>query len=459
MLRNPLSAPAMNMPDRARILMISFHFRPDAAVGAERPTKFAKYLSQAGWQPYILTVQERYFPDKDWSRLHDVDGLPMIRTPCWPTVLQLALDLKRRIRRSAPSAPRHDKSHGPAFHAKRHLNSLFELPDKQVGWLIPAVWTAYRLVKTQRIRIVLVSSPPRTTALIGLVLSYLAPIKLVTDLRDPWFTPYLQQDGFFRSLKGIAAGRSAIGDTVERWLEQKIVERSVKVITTTEHLAVALRQAYPSIDDRRISVITNGYDAEDLAAIDPPEPGRRFTLSYLGSFYFDRTSKPFFEALGQLIRERKLSPSDIEVNMTGDVRSTADGGIEELIAASGLGGCVHVEEPVSHAEALRQMFRSHVLLLFTPKQSCGIPSKTFEYLATHKLILCLAEEGAAADLINGTGAGLVVRPDDVDAIKVALMKLFDAFREGQPLTHCIDVSRYERKALSEQLSRHLVELL
>jgi glycosyltransferase involved in cell wall biosynthesis len=451
--------PAMSTPDGPRILIISYHFPPDTAVGAERPAKFAKYLGQAGWQPYILTVKERYFPAKDWSRHHDVHDMPMIRTPCWPTLLQLALVLKRRIRRSTSSPPGNTQNRGPAFHFKRYLNSLFELPDKQVGWLIPAVWTAYRLVKTQRIRIVLVSSPPRTTALIGLLLSCVSPIKLVTDLRDPWFTPYLQRDSFFRSLKGIAAGRSVLGDAVERWLEKKIIERSVKVITTTEHLAVALRRAYPSIDDRRISVITNGYDAEDLAAIDPPEPGRRFTLSYLGSFYLDRTSKPFFEALGQLIRESRLSPSDIEVNMTGNVRATADGCVEELIAASGLGECVHVEDPVSHTEALRQMFRSHVLLLFTPKQSCGIPAKTFEYLATHKPILCLAGEGATADLINSTGAGLVVPPHDVDAIKAALMTLFDAFQEGRPLTNGIDVSRYERKALSEQLSRHLVELL
>ena len=36
-----------------------------------RPAKFAKYLSRDGWQPYILTVRERYFAETDWSRLDE----------------------------------------------------------------------------------------------------------------------------------------------------------------------------------------------------------------------------------------------------------------------------------------------------------------------------------------------------------------------------------------------------
>jgi glycosyltransferase involved in cell wall biosynthesis len=458
------------MPDGRKILVIAYSFPPDLNVGAVRPAKFAKYLSRTGWQPYVLTVKKPYLPATDWSRLLEVDHLPTIRTRCWPTLPQLALTIKRRLQRPAANAAgspqgisssisRNAERRGLLFHFKRYLNSVFELPDQQVGWLIPAVWAASRMIKTHGIRIVLVSSPPKTTALIGLLLSYLAPIRLVTDLRDPWFTPYLEQGSFFRSLNDIAANRSAIGDAVEHWLEKKIIARSVRVITTTEHLAVLLRHAYPSLADGRILAITNGYDAEELATIDPPEPGRRFTLSYLGSFYFDRTPRPFLEALDQFMRESKLSASDVEVNMIGDVRSTIDGSIEELIAACGVSACVRVAEPVSYKESLRQMFRSHVLLLFTPKQGCAIPAKTFEYLATHKPILCMAEDGATADLITRTGAGIVIPPEDVAGIKAALMKLFEAFREGQSLTNCADVSRYERKALSEQLSRHLVELL
>jgi glycosyltransferase involved in cell wall biosynthesis len=104
------------------------------------------------------------------------------------------------------------------------------------------------------------------------------------------------------------------------------------------------------------------------------------------------------------------------------------------------------------------MFQSDALLLLTPTQSCSVPSKTFEYLAARKAILCLAPESASADLITQTGAGIVAAPGDVEAIKLALMTLVEAFRRGEPVSGCADASAYERKALSKQLADHLAQL-
>jgi glycosyltransferase involved in cell wall biosynthesis len=104
------------------------------------------------------------------------------------------------------------------------------------------------------------------------------------------------------------------------------------------------------------------------------------------------------------------------------------------------------------------MRRSHLLLLFAPKQCCSIPGKTFEYLAAQKPILCLADDGATADLIRSTGAGVVVQPDDVGAIKAAIWRLFQAFKNGEAPAGGIATSKYERKALTEQLSHLLTEI-
>ncbi len=55
-----------------RILIIAYHFPPDAAVGALRPLKFAKYLPQFGWEPWVLTVRPEYYESLDRSRLDEV---------------------------------------------------------------------------------------------------------------------------------------------------------------------------------------------------------------------------------------------------------------------------------------------------------------------------------------------------------------------------------------------------
>ena len=61
-----------------RILIIAYHFPPDAAVGALRPLKFAKYLPQFGWEPWVLTVRPEYYESLDRSRLDEVTYLSKV---------------------------------------------------------------------------------------------------------------------------------------------------------------------------------------------------------------------------------------------------------------------------------------------------------------------------------------------------------------------------------------------
>jgi hypothetical protein len=56
----------------------------------------------------------------------------------------------------------------------------------------------------------------------------------------------------------------------------------------------------------------------------------------------------------------------------------------------------------------------------------------FEYLAAERPILALVPpEGAAAKLIRETGAGIVAAPDDVAAIRDALLEVHVRWRDGK----------------------------
>jgi hypothetical protein len=64
-------------------------------------------------------------------------------------------------------------------------------------------------------------------------------------------------------------------------------------------------------------------------------------------------------------------------------------------------------------------------------------------------------DGAAADLIRETGAGVVAPPDDVDAIKAALTELHDRFSNGGlAATEIPEETRYRlsRRARAEELA-------
>ena len=81
-----------------RILIASYHFPPDAAVGALRLAKMARLLPDFGWQPFILTVRDEYREQGiDASRLKGLEGLSIVRTGVLPSVADLLASAKHRI--------------------------------------------------------------------------------------------------------------------------------------------------------------------------------------------------------------------------------------------------------------------------------------------------------------------------------------------------------------------------
>jgi glycosyltransferase involved in cell wall biosynthesis len=92
-------------------------------------------------------------------------------------------------------------------------------------------------------------------------------------------------------------------------------------------------------------------------------------------------------------------------------------------------------EYAPRSESLRLQRDSEALLLLVPDadgRGKGVLSgKVFEYLAAGRPILAVVPpDGAAADLIRETCAGMVVAPDDVDGIRVALEVLHTRFAAG-----------------------------
>jgi len=63
--------------EHSRILLAAYHFPPSAAVGGLRISRFARFLPEFGWRPYVLTVKDADRDDKegtDHSRLVGLDG-------------------------------------------------------------------------------------------------------------------------------------------------------------------------------------------------------------------------------------------------------------------------------------------------------------------------------------------------------------------------------------------------
>lgn len=431
-----------------KILIVSYHFPPDSRVGAVRPAKFAKYLARFGWKPYVLTIGTKYIQVPEPQRAEELQSVPIIRTAVWPTLIEVLLRLRRRLARRQPTGPSAKTVESrpptrPWTLVRRLLHFSSEFPDNEVGWVIPAVWRGFWLVRRERISMVMVSAPPRSSVFIGMILSWLTGARLITDLRDPWMhhDPLVLEERHEASVVRL-----------KEWLERRLMERSHDVITTADRYTGFLREHYPSIAGRKFHTITNGYDAEDFERLGPVTPDTTFTLSYLGTFYWSRTPRPLLAALSELIANAVLPRWLLRVNFIGTVTVAEGETVEDLVRDYGLEDCVAIQGVVPYQRALVEMKKSAVLVLLAPEaQNYGIPAKTFEYIGMGKPILCLGDKGATSDLIRQSGTGLVVDPQNIKAIAAAIETLFVAWQSGESVLSDFDKTVFERSALTREL--------
>jgi len=154
---------------------------------------------------------------------------------------------------------------------------------------------------------------------------------------------------------------------------------------------------------------------------------------------------------------------DAVARFVGDFRPSD----REWAAALGLGDRLELVPYVTRRRSLELQRNSEALLLLIPEaggRGRGVLSgKVFEYLAAERPILAaVPPDGAAAGLLRETGAGVVVPPDDVDAIGAALEGLHVRWLAGELEGPPLDPEtrhRLSREARIGELARLLRSLV
>ena len=172
-----------------------------------------------------------------------------------------------------------------------------------------------------------------------------------------------------------------------------------------------------------VRVIGNGCDFDDFAGLEYT-PAPRFRITHTGSFFGKRDPRPFLQAFQD-------ADLDAVVRFVGDFRSTDREWAERARSRRPPGA----RRLLPRAESLRMQRDSEALLLLVPDaggRGKGVLSgKVYEYLAAGRPILAVVPpDGAAAELVRETGAGVVAAPDDVDGIRDALVELHGRYANG-----------------------------
>jgi glycosyltransferase involved in cell wall biosynthesis len=447
-----------------RVLFISYYYPPDSQIGAKRAAKLAKCLMENGWQVGVLTVKEKFRERID--RSYDVPGVEVYRTGMFesvrfalPRLRALLARLKRPGRgggrgddpaggrpavREAPEPERNPSGHAPSW-IRRFIFSMIWLPDDRQGWIPFGLRRFLGLLSSYPLAYS--SSPPASAHLIPLWASYLTgKLTWVAEFRDPW-----------TAFPKPAYVRTRLGDWLEEKWEASVIARSALVVVVTEAMRRDLAEQYPAHADK-IRVYSNGFDRDEFAPLtdsaSAPAKGTT-TFVYAGQFDYGRNPRTFLKALSELIDDEALAREKVRVVL---MSNTDIGGesVEEMVRVCRLEDVVQCPGYVPYDQCIREMSRADVLLLFSIDQPLQIPAKLYEYLALKKRILSVSTGGVTEEMIDRTGSGINVKPDDMPGMKKAILALVSG---GGPPRSESEVERFDIRSIVRALSEDLGGLL
>lgn len=114
--------------------------------------------------------------------------------------------------------------------------------------------------------------------------------------------------------------QTKIAERIERWMERNVVENADAVALTTDRMADKFRRTYSQVNAAKFVTISNGYDAEDFSSIATAGNPQKFTLTYFGSFYDERTPEPLLKAVSELVAGEKIPADALEIQLIGNCR-------------------------------------------------------------------------------------------------------------------------------------------
>lgn len=425
-----------------KILVIVYYWPPSGGAGVQRWVKLTKYLSDLGFEVYVVTVDEKYasYLQLDETLLKEVD--PRVRI--LKTRSFEAINLFARLfgKKKVPTAGFYnlDKKSFVQNLGMLIRTNLF-IPDPRRGWNRYAYRQAKELIRKEGIRTVITSTPPHSSQLIGLMLKRKLKIRWISDLRDPWTDIY-----YYKILK-----HSFISRRIDKHYECQVLKHADAIITVSKRLKNIFLSKSEGIRPEKIHVVPNGYDPGDFNFIPEAKSSSGiFTVCYTGSMSDQYEPQVFLDAFRVL---RESHRGLVKLQLVGSISERLRLYIKDL----GLENATEFIPTVPHHQAVRFMANADALLLVIPNVENSeliLTGKLFEYLAAGRPIIMVGPaNGDAAEIIQDCKAGHCFDRDSVRAIADHLESLFDRHRRHTPFNpDRAAIREYSREFQAEKVA-------
>jgi len=365
-----------------RILLVTPYYPPEPGAGATRTSELAAAWARQGHEVHVLTGMPCY-PDgvvpEAWrgkivAREH-VDGVTVHRG--W-----------------VAAAANQGKARRAAWYASQAVSMV----------VVDAL-------RVPPVDVVVATSPHILAAAAGAFAASRRMRPLVLDIRDLWPRSIWELGALDRNSLAIKA--------LER-LERALYDRAAAIVVVSEPFREHILGMQPGRADTDVPVLTNGVD---LSRFDPGLDGKpvREALGLDRDAPIAMYAGTHGEAHGlEVVVEAARKAPEVHWVLVGDGARKAD-----LVRLGAGIGNLHFR-PVQPASAMAGLYAAgdvHLVpLRDLPLFETVLPSKLFEIWGMGKPVV-LGVRGESARLVERSKAGVVVTPEDADALVAAVRGL------------------------------------
>lgn len=362
-----------------RVLIVSQYYKPEPI---PKIHELAESLQARGHQVDVVTAFPHYPSGKLYPgvrlrllRREVVDGIRVVRTFIVP------------------------------YHGRSSLGRIVNY----LSFMLSAPLAAWF---TRPCDVLYVWHPPLTTGVAGWLLAKLKRAPFVYDVQDIWPESAL--------LAGMI--REGVMARLMRVMERFVYRRAGRILTVTSDARANLLRK--SVSAEKVQVIDNWVDdtlfapaseASVLAIRAQHGWADRFVVLFAGNTGLVQGLETLLEVAMRLRAERRFL-----LVIVGDGADRAR--LEGIARQARLGEHVQFIERQPAEGVGAYLGSADALVVHLKKSELSryvIPSKTLAYLAAARPVI-VGMEGPAADLVRDAGAGMVVPPDDPEAMAEAV---------------------------------------
>jgi glycosyltransferase involved in cell wall biosynthesis len=250
----------------------------------------------------------------------------------------------------------------------------------------------------------------------------------VTDFRDAWTSDPM-----------LKVGRRYLRKAHAR-LEAFVINTANTVTSTNPYVTSDFRARYPDEPREKWVTIFNGFDAADYSHMRSYHRHLyegKFAIVFTGRLYGERSPFHFLLALRSAFDEEPDMRSNTAVVFVGLCERFLDGRtVEEYAERLNLSDVVELKGHISRMQSLEYQVEASVLLLLIgivdrrKAFTYGISGKVFDYLASERPILALAEMGASRAFLVENQLATVFSHGDEQGIRQYLLGAYRVWRRG-----------------------------